>query len=92
MLIICWSESKVKDEAVDDLVVMEHHNMTEVRNQMLFSTSDFLLASDSFAPKKDQSSNHYLLKDALGTLICDDLGKDCKQIDMACSWNAMPTV
>lgn len=77
---------------MDDLVVMKHHNMTKVRNQMVFSTPDFFLDSDFFAPKKDQSNNHYLLKDALGTLICDDLSKDCKQIDMACSWNAMPTV
>lgn len=61
---------------------------------MVFSTPDFLLASDFFALKKDQSNNHYLLKDALGTLLSDDLNKDCKQMDMAdsCSWNAMSTV
>ncbi|XP_073054847.1 transcription factor GAMYB-like [Primulina eburnea] len=84
----------VKDEAADDLFLMKLHNMTEVKNQMVFSTPDFLLASDFFAPKKDQSNNHYLLKDALGTLLCDDLSKDCKLMDMtdSCSWNAMPTV
>ncbi|KZV30399.1 transcription factor GAMYB-like [Dorcoceras hygrometricum] len=84
----------VKDEAVDDLIQMKHHNLTEVKSQMVFSTPDFLLASDFFIPKKDQSNNHYLLKDALGTLLCDDLSKDWKQIDKSdsCSWNAMPTV
>ncbi|XP_073050855.1 transcription factor GAMYB-like [Primulina eburnea] len=84
----------VKDEATDDLVLMENHNMTEVINQMVFSTPDFLLASDFFAPKKQQWNNHYLLKDALGTFLCDDLSKDCKQMDMpeSCLWNAMPTV
>lgn len=51
-------------------------------------------------PTKDQS----LLKDAIGSLLGDDLSRDCKKVDAGATssaqghghdsgaWNAMPTV
>ncbi|KAK6163996.1 hypothetical protein DH2020_000860 [Rehmannia glutinosa] len=64
--------------------------------------ADLWLVSDCFGPMKDPIRDQSLLKD-IGTLLCDDLGRDCKKMDTStsssqshghdsCTWNAMSTV
>lgn len=71
----------------------------EMRNQMIFSRPDLLLASNCFSPVKHPT------KDAIGTFLGDDSSKDCKKLDSvvatpsaqphdhdSIAWNAMPMV
>ncbi|KAH6774834.1 hypothetical protein C2S51_013238 [Perilla frutescens var. frutescens] len=93
----------VKEEARNGGLV-PYDNGVETRNQTIFSRPDFLLASNCFGPVKHPTKEHTLLKDAIGTLLGDDLKRDCKNVDAGATpsaqahdhdsggWNAMPTV
>lgn len=64
---------------------MQYDDKVETTNQM-FSMPDLLLASDCFGPKKDHTRNNSVLKDAIGTLLADDLSRDCKQMDTSANF------
>ncbi|XP_057782145.1 transcription factor GAMYB-like isoform X1 [Salvia miltiorrhiza] len=92
----------VKDEAINGGLVPYDNNI-EMRNQMIFSRPDLLLASNCFSPLKHPTKEH-TLKDAIGTILGGDLSRDCKKVDAVATpsaqghdhdsgaWNAMPTV
>ncbi|KAI3461201.1 hypothetical protein Pfo_017864 [Paulownia fortunei] len=91
-------------EEASNLGPVQYDDKIETKNQMIFSRPDFLLASNCFGPMNHPTKDHSLLKDAMGTLLGDDLSRDCKQTDTgttssaqghghdSCAWNAMPAV
>ncbi|PIN06133.1 Transcription factor, Myb superfamily [Handroanthus impetiginosus] len=94
---------KVKEES-RNLVPMQYNDKVETTNEALFPRPDFLLGSYCFSPMKHGTNDHSHRKDAIGTLLGDDLSRDCKQTDTgstssgqvhghdSCAWNAMPTI
>lgn len=86
---------------LNDVKAKEEHDVRVEKNDMVFASSDFLFGSNAFGqPTKDR----YLLKDAIGTILGEDLSRDCKKMDTgstsstqghghdSCAWNAMPTI
>ncbi|KAL2238509.1 transcription factor GAMYB-like isoform X2 [Sesamum indicum] len=83
---------------------MQSDNKAETTNNMIFSRPDLLPASDCYSLSEGPTMDHSLLKDAIGTLLVDDLSRDCKQTETSatsapqccghdsCAWNAMSTV
>ncbi|KAK6153184.1 hypothetical protein DH2020_012823 [Rehmannia glutinosa] len=81
---------------------IQYDDKVETADEMVFTRPDLWLVSDCFGPMKDPIRDQSLLKD-IGTLLCDDLGRDCKKMDTStsssqshghdsCTWNAMSTV
>ncbi|KAL0459062.1 UNVERIFIED_CONTAM: Transcription factor GAMYB [Sesamum latifolium] len=56
---------------------MQSDNMAETTNKMIFSMPDMFPASDCYSPSEGPTMGHSLLKDAIGTLLVDDLSRDC---------------